>query len=479
MPARAREPAAILLIQTLAPNYHQGRDVRRFVCALLTLFMAQAQAKVSEEQAARLGQDLTAIGAEQAGLANAPHGLSIPQYSGGWSEPNTSNVARVPDDPYANDKPILTIDSGNATKYADILSAGQRALLKNYPSTFRMRVFSSQRSAAMPEHVRVATKANATAVELKPGGNGFTGTAHGFPFPIPQSGQEVIWNHMARYRTTGFRGFTNSAATTSGGSYVIERAYLEATIQYGNPAVTLTDWDNKLAMILRKVVAPANKAGDTVLLHVPMDREADDIQIWSYNPGTRKVRRIAEVGYDNPAQDGLITHDQVDMFNGPLDRYTFKLIGKKTVLVPYNSYALHSPELKYEDILHQGHVNPELLRFELHRAWVLEATIKDGVSHIYSKRIMYLDEDSWLILLADMYDQRGEFWRTSMAFAVQYPQIPLPDNSLQAHFDLQSRRYVMLNMQNEERNPMTYDYDAPPSHFTTSALKRFATQQHR
>lgn len=451
----------------------------RAVYLVVALIATGTQAKVPQQDAARLGQDLTPIGAETSGVTKGPHGLTIPPYTGGWSAPVASNSADVPDDPYADESPLFVIDHGNMEQYRDILTVGQRALLSQYPDTFRMRVFPSHRSAAVPEHVRKATLANATVVELNPDGHGFSGTAHGFPFPLPQSGQELIWNHMARYRTSGFRGFTNNAATTASGAYVIERAYMEATFQYGNPQLAYSEWDNQLGRILRKVVAPANKAGDAVLLHVPMDRAADDIQIWSFNPGTRKVRRIAEVGYDNPAQDGLITHDQVDMFNGPLDRYNFKLRGKKMLLVAYNSYALHSRELEYEDILGKGHLNPQLARYELHRTWVLEATLKEGLSHVYSKRVMYLDEDSWLILLSDMYDQRGEFWRTSMAFALQYPQIPLPDNALQAHFDLQSRRYVMLNMQNEERSPMTYDYDVPASHFTTSALKRFATRQHR
>ena len=475
MPAGAPQSKAIL--STMKSD--QGRDVRKSLGVVFLLLATGVSAKVPPQEAARLGQDLTSIGAEVSGLADAPHGLSIPPYSGGWSAADDSSSADVPEDPYADEQALFVIDHGNMDAYRDILTPGQRALLSHYPQTFRMRVFPSHRSAAVPEHVRQATRRNATQVTLKSDGNGFSGTAHGFPFPIPGSGQEVIWNHMARYRTRGFRGFTNNAATTSSGAYVIERAYMEATFQYGNPQLAYADWDNELGRILRKVVAPANKAGDAVLLHVPMDRAADDIKIWSYNPGTRKVRRIAEVGYDNPAQDGLITHDQVDMFNGPLDRYNFKLLGKKPLLVAYNSYALHSLELKYEDILDKGHMNPQLVRYELHRVWVLEATLKDGLSHIYSKRLMYLDEDSWLILLSDMYDQRGEFWRTSMAFALQYPQIPLPDNSLQAHFDLQSRRYVMLNMQNEERAPMSYNYDAPPSHFTTSALKRFGTRQHR
>src|SRR3546814_9094021 len=59
-------------------------------------------------------------------------------------------------------------------------------------------------------------------------------------------------------------------------------------------------------------------------------------------------------------------------------------------------------------------VNPEYLRYELHRVWVLEGTLKEGVRHICSKRRLYIDEDSWLALMADNYDSRGQLWRVPL-----------------------------------------------------------------
>lgn len=451
-----------------------------FVLVAALALTPVAWSKVSPEQAKALGAELTPIGAERAGLKAGPHGLRIPDWSGGWVLPQ-GDVKRIhaPDDPYADEEPLLVIKAKDSAQYQDILTPGVQALFAQYPDSFEVWVYPSHRTAAVPDYVSAATVENATQVVLNDSGSGFTGTAQGYPFPIPQNGSELVWNHMARYRTKGFRGFTNSAITTASGDYVVERGYIEAVVHYGNPDLNMETLDNRLISVLSKTVSPPNKAGEAVLIHAPLDREADAIQIWQYNIGTRKVRRISEVGYDNPILDGLVTHDQVDMFNGPLDRYSFKLIGKRPMLVPYNSFELHSPDTSYDDLIEKGHLDPELVRFELHRVWVLEAQRREGTAHIYKKRLFFLDEDSWLILLQDIYDDRDQFWRTAMSFALPYPRIPLTFNSLQAHYDLQSRRYVLINMQNEEETPVEYDFTAPPSHFTQSALKRFASQNQR
>ena len=288
-----------------------------------------------------------------------------------------------------------------------------------------------------------------------------------------------MWNHIARYRTTGFRGYVNSAAVTQSGDYTVERSFIEIVFGYNNPVMAAAADKPMIGWILAKVVAPANKVGDAYLLHVPLDRSQSDTLVWIYNAGTRKVRRIGEVGYDNPAWDGLMTQDQIDMFNGPLDRYDFKLLGKKPMLVPYNTERLHDSDVEYEDLLRRGHVDSDLVRYELHRVWVVEATLKAGASHVYKKRVFYLDEDSWLVLLQDIYDERDTFWRYAESYARQYPQIPLLVNAMQSHYDLQSRRYVVLNMTNEEERPIEYDVQQPASYFTTSSLKRFASIRHR
>ncbi|MGJ8670051.1 MAG: DUF1329 domain-containing protein [Oceanococcus sp.] len=433
----------------------------------VSLFCTPVIAKVSVEQAERLGADLTPLGGEKAG-----NGSTIPNWDGGLPKREMSRG----DNPFADDKPLFTIDSNNYQKYAANLTEGQKALFKTFPNSYTLPVYPTRRSASFPEYIYAASKENATGVELSNNGFGFCCAAQGFPFPIPGSGVEILWNHIMRYNTKGYRGYLNHAATAADGDYVVERSYLELSYHYNHPETTLKNLDNQNLWLLTKVVAPANKAGDAHLIQVPIDRIAEITGVWVFNPGLGRVRRIGEVGYDNPAFDGLMTHDQIDMFNGPLDRYSVKLIGKKEVYVPYNSNNLYSPKHKYRDIVTKGHINQSLTRYELHRVWVIEAQVRAGFSHIYKRRTFYLDEDSWLILMQDMYDEHDAFWRTAEAHAVTFQNVPLIVNGVQVHYDLQSRRYVILNMTNEERDDIDYDWYKAKKHYSPRTLKKFATQ---
>ena len=73
--------------------------------------------------------------------------------------------------------------------------------------------------------------------------------------------------------------------------------------------------------------------------------------------------------FDNPgtAADGLRTSDQFDMYNGSPERYDWKLVGKKEMLVPYNAYKLHWAKTKPDDVIKPLHINQDLARYELHR----------------------------------------------------------------------------------------------------------------
>ena len=437
------------------------------------LFSSAAQAVVPAEEAAQLGQSLTPIGAEQTANADG----SIPAWTGGLTTaPKGFADGGKLIDPFAEDEPLFTITRKNLDKYREQLSQGQIKLFEQYPDSYEMQVYPTRRSALFPQWLYDETKLNATRVNLTKNGSGFTGAVRGFPFPIPKNGREAMWNHMARYFTTGIRGYVNSAATTKGGDYVVERSKFEIAFHYNHPDTTLENFDNKNLYVLTKVTSPASKAGDAHLLHVPLDRSVEDTLVYIYNPGQRKVHRIGEIGYDNPASDGLMTHDQIDMFNGPMDRYQFQLLGKKEIYVPYNNYQLSSDEVEYDELIDQGHIDQEFVRYEKHRMWMVEATRLPDVKHIYSKRVFYIDEDSWLILLQDIYDDRGEFWRTAITHALTYYNIPLVANPVQVHYDLQSRRYVVLNLTNEEKEPIQYNWYEPPGYFSTSQLKRFATR---
>ncbi len=194
---------------------------------------------------------------------------------------------------------------------------------------------------------------------------------------------------------------------------------------------------------------------------------------WTYNVGQRRVRRAPNVAYDNPgtAADGMRTSDQFDMFNGALDRYDWKLLGKRELLVPYNNYRLHSSEVKVRDILQPLHINQDLARYERHRVWVVEANLKPGTRHIYPRRVFYLDEDSWQILLVEQYDGRGELWRVSEGFAINYYDVPCLWTTIEVHTDLQSGRYLAIGMDNELK-PYDFSRILTPAHFTPSELRR-------
>ena len=69
-------------------------------------------------------------------------------------------------------------------------------------------------------------------------------------------------------------------------------------------------------------------------------------------------------------------------------------------------------------------MNPDHLRYELHRVWVVDATLKKGERHIYKRRTFYIDEDSWQILLVDQYDNRDQLWRVSEGHAITYYDLP-------------------------------------------------------
>lgn len=435
-------------------------------CALVT--SAPALAKVSAEEAAQLGTTLTPIGAEKKGNAAG----TIPAWEGGLPRHELGRG----ENPFAEDKPLYTITAANLQQYESLLTPGYQALFRTFPQ-YKMHVYPSRRSAAYPAWFYEATKKNATTVELTNNGYGFCCTAQGYPFPIPKNGTEVMWNHIMRYNTRGYRGYVNHAAVQAHGAHVIERDYVELSFVYNNPKTRVAELGNRLLFAMTKTLSPPSKSGEAHLLHVPIDRKKEPTGVWVYNRGQARVRRISEVGYDHPLFDGLITHDQVDMFNGPLDRYTIRLLGKKELLVPYNSYALYSSRIKYKDIIQPGHINQDLARYELHRVWMIEARTRPGITHRYKRRTFYLDEDSWLVLLQDMYDEREQFWRTAEAHAITFPNLPVVVNGVQVHYDLQSRRYVILNMRNEEKSEIDYDWEQEPSYFTPLQLAKFALKK--
>ena len=447
------------------------RSTCRFLGAFLGVmsFGLVVRASIPASEADRLGADLTPLGAERAGNAEG----TIPAWTGGLTTPPAGyTVGMHHPDPFKEDPVLFTISAANADKYADKLTVGQLALLKAY-ADYTMPVYATHRSVSNPQRVYDATKKYATTATLTPDGNGITGSVVGTPFPIPKNGLEVIWNHLTRYRGIAAARHVSQAAPQRNGSYTLVDFEDEMLFNYSREGMQEKDLDNVLLFYKQAVTAPARLAGSILVVHETMDQVKENRRAWVYNAGQRRVRRAPNVAYDAPgtAADGQRTSDQFDMFNGAPDRYDWKLIGRKEMYVPYNSYKLHSDSLKNTDILKPLHINQTLTRYELHRVWVVDATLKPGTNHLYSRRTFYLDEDSWQILAVDQYDGRGQLWRASEAHCINYYDAQVFWSTLEVHTDLISGRYLAVGLDNE-RPMYEFNLKRTPQDYTPSTLRQ-------
>jgi len=417
---------------------------------LATIWLTTAAlAGVTPEEAAKLDGELTPLGAIKAGNADG----TIPPWEGGITTPPAGYQPGMHHpDPFAADRFLFTITAANAEQYQDKLSPGQLAMLQRYPDTWRMTVYPSQRSASYPDFVYEASKENAINASLNETGNGVLNARVTSPFPIPQEGLHAIWNHTMRYRGMSIQHVIGQAAPTPSASYTMVTLEEKVMLPYNDPEASTETIGNRLVYFLQTIAAPARLAGNILLVHDTLDQVKEPRKAWVYNPGQRRVRRAPNVAYDNPgtASDGQRTNDQLDMFNGAPDRYDWELVGRQEMYVPYNCYSLHSNALRYDDILKAGHLNPEHLRYELHRVWVVDARVKEGTSHVYARRTFYFDEDSWQALAVDQYDGRGQIWRYSEAYCINYYDVPMIWDTMQVHYDLQNGRYLAYGLNNQD-----------------------------
>jgi hypothetical protein len=442
----------------------------RTALAVLVFAAGPALAKVSQEEADRLKKDLTPVGAERAGNAAG----TIPAWEGGLttSPPCYKGEGSRYCDPFPDDQPLFTITAANVQQYRANLSVGQLAMFEKYPDTYKMIVYPSRRTFANPQYIYDATYQNALRAELGGNGEALVNAIIGIPFPIPKTGHEPIWNHKVRYRGASVQRWNNQFAVTTTGGYNQVKIREDVTFPYSEQGATPEGLNNVIIYFLQIVTAPARLAGTITLVHETMDQVKEPRRAWQYNPGQRRLRRAPNVGYDNPgtAADGLRTNDQTDTYNGAMDRYTWRIVGKREMYVPYNSYKLHSDEYKYSDIIKRGHINQDLPRYELHRVWVVDSVTKPGTTHIYKRRTFYVDEDSWGIMLVDVYDRRDQLWRWQEAHTAMAYDKPFMAPIGETIYDLQSNRYLAQAFNNED--PENVEKAFSPEYFAPSNVAK-------
>ncbi len=447
-----------------------------------TLIGSVANAAITPEERASIGLEgttLTPAGAIRAGNAEG----TIPE----WKNERIALPAdyvrgqSLPD-PFADDEVRLTITAQNFQEHADKLSEGQKAMFENYPEHF-MNIYPTRRSAVFAPHVYEAAMKNLDRAEYLFDANadmgmyGFKGARKTWAFPIPHTAEEMMLNQQSRPRLIWYDAKETTTPVTSTGAYVVNKLQVNWHIRWSDPeiadddpAANPADYTILYAQVL---TAPAKVAGQVVLALEPTTFVGNYRKAWVYSPGQRRVKRAPQIIHDNPvtAGDGLGTTDNAYGFNGPNDRFSFKFLGKREMYVPYNPYKLAGKEATVDKVIKEsGRLNQDYVRYELHRVWVVEATLKEGTNHAYGKRVWYLDEDSWEVVLGDLYDRRGGLWRNFEDNNIMYYDEGMMNRVAEITYDLNAHR--MLALMIDKKKAPNFDWRAPDVYFTPASVRR-------
>jgi Protein of unknown function (DUF1329) len=312
---------------------------------------------------------------------------------------------------------------------------------------------------------------NATRARLVDGATGVDGALSGVPFPLPKDGQEVIWNHRLAWGGQSVQSVIRVYMTSADG----KRAMASQGVQtfrnaYFDPNASLDTFDGYYQFGKFLATAPGYKAGEAILAHETLNPAKHPRTLWQYLVGQRRVRKAPSIAYDTPdfVTSGIGLADEAFMLFGPLDKHDLKLVGKKELFIPYNNTM--AAQVKIDDLLMQHHLNPSVVRWELHRVWEIEATLKPGQRHVVSKRKYYVDEDTWQIVTFDGWDANGELWRMNYTLFPFVADMPgLVSNHLWGGYNLQEGSYY-INMAPNELPYWMKQVQLSPTFFSPETL---------
>lgn len=427
--------------------------ISKLTIALVLTSAGAAGAAVSPEEAKQLGTTLTPIGAEKAGNKDG----TIPEYTGGLTTPPPTfkKGSGIRPDPFADEKPLFSITAQNVDQYGDKVTPGMRELLKRRP-TYRMDVYPTHRTAAFPKYVLDNTIANATRAKTGPHGEFLEGAVGGYPFPIPKTGYEAMWDHILRWVGQSRTNHQSIWFVDSNGTATLT-SFVEVINQYPyyEPGRKSIDTDDSYWFMQVTYTAPARNVGRATLFteNLRLDRKA-----WLYDPGQRRVRLTPDSSYDTPIATvgGIEVYDDQDLYTGKMDRFDFQLVGKREVFIPYNNYK-EAYQCKAVDLLKtakQHHINPDCERWELHRVWMIEAKLKPGKRHAYQRRVFYFDEDTWASGLSESYDASGKLYKLGVGSQAPAYDVPAASQEQLHWYDMSNNSMGVWSM-SEDANGNT------------------------
>lgn len=431
---------------------------------------------------------LTPVGAIRAGNAEG----TIPAWDGGITvAPSGYQIGKVYVDPYPDDAPLFTITAANYQEYRDKMTAGQIKMFELHPDSFKMLIYPTRRSASLPNDIYEKTIQGQGKTRICAGSEhcleSIPEAGAGILFPEPQNGLEAMWNHSLFFNGYYYQTITpgNNIVVMEDGKYYINTLH-EYSIRFINlPAAQRPDGGSGRGLAKwcynLTYVYPPRTAGQ-IIGGCDYER-SHTFDGYIYIPGQRRVRKAPLSGlYDTPgdASDGLRTSDAGWMFRLSGDssdaRYDHELLGRMEKFIPYNSYRL--VDKNADDIVRPFHPNQDLIRYELHRVWVVESRLRQGYRHLIPRRLTYIDEDSWAGAAGDYYDEDDKLWRYAEAYLINYYDVPMVDYWGSFHFDFAAGRYVSENGWWNFGGGVPKDFRTMPSmdNFRPDGLRRLGTR---
>ena len=241
------------------------------------------------------------------------------------------------------------------------------------------------------------------------------------PYKKPSSGEEVMWNHLKRYRGVSLKRAENEEVHLTG-QEVSSKVMVEENEYHYKDA-------NKYHMSMWNITEPQSRRREVVLRHHYVVQEGVEVDgSWQYLPSTRRVRRAPQISYDyilagkEPGSETddkttrkvvVKTVDSHDMFNGPLDKYKWNILEDREIYIPVTKiYPDDGADAKYD------------LKVNLKRVLVVQGVLKEGQEHIFGKRKYYIEPDTWQIIMGEAYkkseDDKVEIF--SMAEPLFFPE---------------------------------------------------------
>jgi len=419
-------------------SVRRSRRFAAFVVGLCASAQMAAAADVSQLD------KLTPSGATKEGTSDG----SIPAWEGAVAPLPGYEWGKLRRDhwKYKDDKPLYSIDAASVDKYAGKLSPGQVAMIKQTKG-YRMDVYPSRRTCGVPDFVVANTRKNVGTAKLAADGWSLKeATVPGYPFPVPSTGVEAMWNSKMRYRGVGIDyKKTITAVSPRRGSAEWIRADSEQTLFIPTGAKgsnALSSFPPVEFYVYFGYSAPVALAGQALAITQFLDQAENET--FYYFPGQRRVRRMPTYSHDSPqiGMENQYTLDEPNVFNGALDRFDWKLVGKKEMIVPYNGFGGHDFKARFEDVAGNDFIAPSHRRYEMHRVWVIEASVKAGMRHSAPKRTVYLDEDSWAPVMMDDFDGQGKLAKLREGFVIPVFETGSCDGMAMVQNNLAEGRYV-------------------------------------